>query len=311
MKERKQLIAVLLIGALVLSIFSGTGAVAKKKKKPKLNKTKITMQVWDDAYLKIKNSGDKKIKWSSSNKKVVSIAVIDRTKRDCWLTGEKAGTAVITAKVGKIKLKCKVKVKAQPKTPKNSTVNRPTVTETPVPTASPTPTVEPTETPKAITIANNFQTLKEYIQTYGFTNSSGNKVISYTDANTERTVQSGIVYDSLNQQFLFICTFESTSGDMSIDMAISENDITHGNFTFAAVVSLSGGTGYATHDLNTLNKESTLNWAIDVTDYRLYSSMKNLADVMYQLGYASWHLLLLEKCGLSMSDLGFDGGYTG
>lgn len=110
MKQRKQLLAMMLISALVLSMFSGTATEAKKKKKLKFNKTKITMYTDTDASLKIKNNTKvKSVKWRSSNKKVVYF--VAKSEQDCRLQARKVGTATITAKIGKVKLKCKVKVK--------------------------------------------------------------------------------------------------------------------------------------------------------------------------------------------------------
>lgn len=54
--------------------------------------------------LKLKNN-KKKIKWSSSNKKVATVTKKGKVK------GKKVGKATITAKVGKKKYKCKINVK--------------------------------------------------------------------------------------------------------------------------------------------------------------------------------------------------------
>lgn len=72
-------------------------------KKPKLNKTSIKMSTADTEQLGVLNT-NKKVKWSSSNKKVAKVS------NDGEVTPVWYGTATISAKVGNKTLKCKVKV---------------------------------------------------------------------------------------------------------------------------------------------------------------------------------------------------------
>ncbi len=69
-----------------------------------LNKTKATIDVGKSVKLTARNL--KGFKWSSSNTKIATVSSSGK------VTGKKAGTAKITAKVGKIKLTCTVTVKA-------------------------------------------------------------------------------------------------------------------------------------------------------------------------------------------------------
>ena len=71
--------------------------------KVKISKTKKTLNVKETFKLKVKNT-KKKIKWSSSNKKVATVNSKGK------VTAKKKGKATITAKVGGKKYKCKVKV---------------------------------------------------------------------------------------------------------------------------------------------------------------------------------------------------------
>lgn len=75
------------------------------KKQAELNKTKLTMRVGTAQKLKVKDT-NKKVKWSSSRRKIVSVNKRGRVK------ARKPGTAVIRAKIkgGKI-FQCKVIVK--------------------------------------------------------------------------------------------------------------------------------------------------------------------------------------------------------
>ncbi len=103
MRERKKVLAVLLVFALTI-VMTGTGEAQAAKKKPKLNKKKLTLYVGKKAALKVKNT-KKKVKWSSSKK---SVATVSKKGK---VTAKKKGKATITAKVAKKKLKCKVTVK--------------------------------------------------------------------------------------------------------------------------------------------------------------------------------------------------------
>lgn len=102
MKQTKKILAIML--TLVLSISMIPTINVSAAKKVKLNKTKVTIYVGKTVTLKLKNN-KKKIKWSSSNKKVATVTSKGKVK------GKKVGKATITAKVGKKKYKCKVTVK--------------------------------------------------------------------------------------------------------------------------------------------------------------------------------------------------------
>lgn len=61
------------------------------------------------SMMKLKVTGtSKKVKWSSNRKKIATVTQKGK------VTAKKAGTAVVTAKVGKYRLKCKIKVAKLP-----------------------------------------------------------------------------------------------------------------------------------------------------------------------------------------------------
>lgn len=73
---------------------------------PKLSKKSISMYARNTKKLYVKNNRQKKkVKWSSSNKAVVTVS------KNGTVKAKKVGKATITAKVGKKKLRCKVTVK--------------------------------------------------------------------------------------------------------------------------------------------------------------------------------------------------------
>lgn len=112
-RKWKQILCGTLVGLLVATAapaaFSGNGYVteveaASKKAKPKLNKTKISVKTGKTYTLKVHGT-TRMPKWKSSNKKV---ATVSKTGK---VTAKKAGTAKITATIGKTRLTCTVNVK--------------------------------------------------------------------------------------------------------------------------------------------------------------------------------------------------------
>lgn len=99
-----------LAAALFLGGLQGAGIQAAAK--PKLNRTKVTLNVGKSVTLKVKRA-KKKVKWSTSNKKIAKVTAKGKVRAMA------PGTAKITAKTGRIKLVCKVtvKAKAEPGTP--------------------------------------------------------------------------------------------------------------------------------------------------------------------------------------------------
>ena len=108
----KKLAVSLLAVAMILTLLPATNASAAAK--PKLNKKSATIYVGKTVSLKLKNN-KKKVKWTSSNKKVATVSNKGKVK------GKKAGKATITAKVGNKKYKCKITVKAKKKHAKHIT----------------------------------------------------------------------------------------------------------------------------------------------------------------------------------------------
>lgn len=136
MKKFKKSLSITLTIALLLTLTSPvTNADAKAK--VKLNRTKVSMFVGNYTTLKLKNN-NKKVKWLSSNKKVATVTTKGKVK------AKKAGSAKITAKVGKKKYVCKVSVvKSSDSNDKSSTLAlKKSESLTPVPTATPTPTTK-------------------------------------------------------------------------------------------------------------------------------------------------------------------------
>lgn len=103
MTKFKKVLTIMLVFVLVLTL-SPIRVNATKKKKVKLNKSKLSMYIGKSYKLKLENN-KKKVKWSSSKKKVASVSSKGKVK------AKKKGSCKITAKVGKKKYVCKVTVK--------------------------------------------------------------------------------------------------------------------------------------------------------------------------------------------------------
>jgi len=115
MVKLKKLCAIVLVIFLAFSVTPDSVFAAKKAK---ISKTKATIYVGKTIKLKVKNN-KKKVKWSTSNKKVAKVSKKGKVK------GIKAGKATITAKVGKKAYKCKITVKK--KTNKKSNIKKPVI----------------------------------------------------------------------------------------------------------------------------------------------------------------------------------------
>lgn len=115
--------------------------VTVKNPAPKISRSRVTLTKGKSITLKVTGT-KKKPKWSSSKK---SVAVVSRSGR---VTAKKAGTAKITAKIGKKKYTCKVTVKnpakpavkPKPPTPVKPT-EKPSISEPKPPVSEPKPPV--------------------------------------------------------------------------------------------------------------------------------------------------------------------------
>lgn len=96
--------AIAMTGVTPVPAVTRTVITAEAAAKPSLNKKSVTLTAGQTLQLKVKNT-TRTAKWSSSNKKVVSVSSKGLVK------AKKNGTAAITAKIGKKKYRCTVKAK--------------------------------------------------------------------------------------------------------------------------------------------------------------------------------------------------------
>ncbi len=110
----KKIISLLFIFSLCFGTVTNSNIIiSQAKKKVKLSKKKTTIDVNEVKTLTLKNA-KKKVKWTTSNKKVVSIeSKYGKYKRKVDISGCKKGKATITAKCARKRYKCKITVKAE------------------------------------------------------------------------------------------------------------------------------------------------------------------------------------------------------
>ncbi len=133
-----RVLSVMLTLGLTASVVSVSTVDAKKAKKPKLSKSKVTVKVGKTAKVTVKNAKPKKVTWSVNKKGKKIVKLTKKTKKYVKVKGLKKGTAKVTAKikVGKKVYKKKLTVKVKKK---NSTKSTPVSTNGTVATASTKP----------------------------------------------------------------------------------------------------------------------------------------------------------------------------
>lgn len=117
MNGRKRIIKTPLIIMMVFMLTITSVLPVQAKGKVKLKNSKVTLTVGQSKTLKVLNT-KKKVKWTTSNKKVATVSKKGKVK------AKKKGTCKIYARVGKKKLTCKVTVKPKKKVKKNTAANK-------------------------------------------------------------------------------------------------------------------------------------------------------------------------------------------
>lgn len=154
-------------------------------------------------------------------------------------------------------------------------------------------------------LSANYNTLKSYIINNGMTNSSGNKFIRNSDA----AMTEGIVYESASGRLNFVATAKFVDTTVSIDMYV---DLVNDSYIRPEVIVVDSRRygsvrGNATIYAPTYVKDTDVTFNITkkvgtgISEY----SYQNIANSYLQLAFTEWDLLLYQKTGLSLYDLGF------
>lgn len=177
-----------MISSMVLFVFVMTFLPIQTEAKDKiyLNRTKITLNVGQTKKLSLirnKKNVKKKVKWTSKNKKKVSV------DRKGVIRALHSGKAKITAKYQGKKYACIVVVKNR----RQSDAFTPTPTLVPVQTSqpiAPTSSQAPLQTPKPITFRND-KLLNEHFEKHG-------KEMGFTDAKVYEQAAAAVVTNPLS-----------------------------------------------------------------------------------------------------------------
>ena len=297
-------------------------------------KTKINLLV--GATTKIGAKSNKKITYSSSNKKVVKVS------SSGVLTAVKKGTANVTVKSNGISQKIKVKVeKPYVKISGSKTMNlgdsvkftantnckakvKWSSSNTKVATVSSSGKVTAKKAGSAtiyakitykgktykasykITVVkkSNYQILKEYILKYGYTDSNGNKTIGFNHKVDNTVYITTISYDSKKGCLIF-----KETCDYLIYTAMSFEYKENQKFIDVKMIIEGNSTTKATIDytleVSRYNNTSSFYYYIQTVGVLSPSDYKGVISTFNDIGFCGWQLLLLAEVKLSLRDIGF------
>ncbi len=105
-------VVILIIMCLVVFVYGSAQVSAASKAKKSLSSDRVSLKSGRTCVLRVKNA-DKKVKWTTSDKSIVRITKksgkYDQKVR--LRAGDKEGTCLVKAKLGKLNLKCRVTVR--------------------------------------------------------------------------------------------------------------------------------------------------------------------------------------------------------
>lgn len=227
MRKQKSLI-LLLIFAMALSLFPQSAFAAKKK--VKLNKKTVTVNVGKTVKIKLQNN-KKKVKWTvTSGKKNVTLS--KKKKTSVTIKGKKAGKAKVQAKVGKKKYVCKVTVKN--KTNKSCVATQ-KPTGKPVQTPAPTgkTSSQPTQKPEAkavelltqyddAIVAKTSTALSERNLSFYTLGQFGKISVKLSDGTNKELHNNNNIQESSYSRFLITGVDTTAAGDYNATLSYTE-----------------------------------------------------------------------------------------
>ena len=111
MKLHKRGLSIVLLLAVFISVYLAVPCKVQAASKPALSKNTVSVTKGKTVTIKVRNA-KKRVKWSSTNKKIAYVKKKTGKKRQkAVIKAKKKGTCYIKAKIGKKTLKCKVTVK--------------------------------------------------------------------------------------------------------------------------------------------------------------------------------------------------------
>ena len=225
--KKERIIALMLTLMMCLSLMPTN--IVEAKAKAKLNKTSITLAVGTSKTIKLKNAPKlskkkiKKVKWSSSNKKVATVKYSGKYRQNAKITAKSSGTATIKVRFNGKKYTCKVVVKDI-----TSNTNKPVVTEEP--TNTPSTTENPSTTEKNTTEhIHQYSDWKVMTAATCVSNGIESRSCSCGDVETKVITALGHSYDSCTVTKEATCT---ETGELTyVCTRCSESKTEHINIT--------------------------------------------------------------------------------
>ncbi|MBO5522210.1 MAG: Ig domain-containing protein [Roseburia sp.] len=190
------------------------------------------------------------------------------TVKDGVVSAVAPGTAIITAMAGNKKATCSV------------TVN------------------------KVNTVADNVETLKNYIDKNGTLNSKGNRFIKRIDINDGYTYTEGIVHELQTDKLCFIYSSESADSNSAITMYV-DNNVASPQYTIVFTNYYLAATAEATFDASQYSKNDTVYFELLSGVGLNEADIQKVANAELKVAFSGWELLLYQKLGFRLKDIGF------
>ncbi len=239
--------------------------------KIELDKTSIELTEGDSSqltctYSPLDTTDDTTVYWTSSNSTVATV------NNSGLVTGKSAGSAVITAMIGKKQATCTV------------VVTRP--------------------------LQNYYKQLKDYIKTNGILNDDGDRLIRGTDTYEDTVYSWAIVYESAGDKLHFIHLSETTDHNTrgSLEMYV---DVVNNPYVDPSVILLftdlnEGYSAKAHIRADAYNGEDDVYFSLtSATDFFKTYNIQEYSNAALRLACSGWNTLLQNRVGISLKDLGF------
>lgn len=152
--------------------------------------------------------------------------------------------------------------------------------------------------------------LKEYIVGHGNVNSDGDRFISRKATHSGDAYNFGIVYKASENTFSFVTTTTGSNDKSAIEMNIPNKNVSSASpkYNTVSLTKKSGFSASATIQISTYSKNTTTKFKISKKVG--LSSLKDdtasqIVDSYFKLCMEQWNILLKNKVGITLKDLGF------
>ncbi len=278
-----------IIGVLIFSLILGCTNVSNSsaKSKTRISRKKISLAYNGSTTIRI-ISPTKKVKWSVSSKKYVTITKKGKKNSYCKIKAKgntNRHVVYVTAKVGKKKYKCKVTIKA-----KKKKITTPTTSK------------------------EMFNSLKNYLKTCK-KNNDGEYEYSYevkdSDYSSEYsdTYVYAISYSEYQECFYFretVINDEGINSELVFKINYYYLDIAEISFIYY-LLDNETATLMLNENISNIKSNSEYDWILGDDQAVLYAdSLKNIGNMSITLGIIYWNKMIKNaSLGFDLEDMGF------